>query len=104
VQHAVDLHRGHGSAAQRGQKNRRSALPSEAKAPFQRLGDERRQGLLLRLELDLVRQSVLASFLDHSFFLPVPRHYPIVAAIWNRRGAIALMQWVNLFLRRGASC
>ena len=92
MQNAVDLHRRHGSAAQRGQKNAAQRVAeSEAEATLQRLGDEGRQRLPLRLKLDFVRlDQLLPIFLDHSFFLPAACHYPIVTAnLENRRGAIA---------------
>ncbi len=67
MQHAVDLHRGDGRAAQRRQQHATQRVAErEAEAALERLGDQRGQRLALRREVDLVGlDQFLPVFLDH---------------------------------------
>ncbi len=77
VQHAIDVHRLHGGALQRGQQNAAQRIAErDAEAAFERLGDHRRnpRGVAARGDLELVRpDQFLPILLDHVFTFSAAR-------------------------------
>src|SRR5690606_20669843 len=85
VQNAVDLHGGDGCTPQRRQQHAAQRVAQrQAETALERLGHQRGQGLVLGLELDLVRlDQFLPVFLYHGLTFRMPATIQSWQASWK---------------------